>query len=138
MEQSRNHVITFTAELTAEQEDFTRRAITEVTGTVLQHHRSQSDTVELEHGDKLTESAVPSKARAEGRITVTGIVDQEEFMNSYDTHGRNWDNDHFDLTHNTLLSFGVPHDPEVKIIAVEGDSFLVQYSTDLIADEDGI
>lgn len=138
MGQPRKHVITFTAELDAEQDDFIRRAITEVTGTVLQHHRSQSNTTNLEPGEKLTEDAVPSKAREEGRVTVTGLVDQEEFMNSHDTHGRNWDYDHFDLAHNTLLSFGIPCAPEVKIIAVEGDSFLIQYSTELVTDEDDI
>lgn len=138
MEQSRSHVIAFSATLTAEQDDFIRRAITEVTGTILQHHRSQPDVVELEDGERLTEAAVPSKARAEGRVTVTGLVSQDEFMDAYDTHGRNWDNDHFDIVHDALLSFGHPYDPEVKIIAVEGNSFLVQYSTDLITDEYGI
>lgn len=136
MDQSRNHVLTFAAELTAEQENFILRAISEVTGTVIQHHRAQPDAINLEQGDKLTEAAVPSNARAEGRFTVTGIVDQEEFMNSHDTHGRNWDYDHFDLTHNTLLSFGIPRAPEVKIIAVEGDSFLIQYSTEVSTDEE--
>lgn len=135
MGQPRKHVIEFTADLTHEQEDFIRRAITEVTGTILHHHRSQPNTIDLDPGEELTEAQVPEKARAEGRVTVTGTVDQDEFMNSYDTYGRTWGNDHFDMAHHSFLAFGVPHAPEVKVIGVEGDSFLIQYSTELVNTE---
>lgn len=37
-----------------------------------------------------------------------------------------------DLVHSAVFDFGVPHDCETELLIVQGDDFIVSYTTDIL------
>lgn len=69
-----------------------------------------------------------------GYLTIVTTVDQDEFMNQR-AYGRTTigaDDEH-DFVHNTVFSFGLPHDATTQILAVSGNDFVVSYTTNISA-----
>lgn len=67
-----------------------------------------------------------------GRISLRVRIDQDQYLAGHAMFlsGSGGD-DHFDTLHHEALSFGIPTDPDATIVSVDGNDFLVDYSTDL-------
>lgn len=88
----------------------------------------------VEQGSK-TEITAPlsrdealARADEDGYVTVRVSVPQEAYMVNYAG------GEHVDVCHEIAFAFGVPYAAEAKIVAVDGDNFIVDYTT-MIAED---
>lgn len=66
-----------------------------------------------------------------GHLTVRVRIDQEAYLSGHARFLADSDTNHWDLLHDKAFSFGLPCDCEDTIVAVDGDDFFVDYTTDL-------
>ena len=67
-----------------------------------------------------------------GFATLRVRIGKEEFLDGYaEFLSATGDQDHFDALHDLAYSFGMPYDASAEIVSVDGDDFLVDYTTDI-------
>lgn len=78
----------------------------------------------------------PVDARAlldtDGNVTLVVRIDQEHYLEGHAMYlsGSGGD-DHFNYLHDEVFSFGQPYDPSAEIVGIDGDDFLVEYTTNI-------
>ena len=70
--------------------------------------------------------------RLDGDITVVLTVSQDDMRAAVLASAKNLDYDEHDLLHDAAFSFGLPHDSRATILAVSGDDFIVEYTTNIL------
>lgn len=65
----------------------------------------------------------------DGYLTVVLAVDQTSYLEYHAYATTAGADTHEDLVHHAVFDFGVPHDCETRLLAVQGDDFIVSYTT---------
>lgn len=89
----------------------------------------ESDPLPL--GRDQVRAVLTDNPRLTGDITVVLPVSQENMRAAVLASAKNLDYDEHDLVHDAAFSFGIPHDSHVTILAVSGEDFIVEYTTDI-------
>lgn len=64
-------------------------------------------------------------------LTVIAMVSQQQYLRAYARFITADEEDHYDLLHQKIYGFGMPYDAETRILAVQGNDFVVSYTTDI-------
>lgn len=89
----------------------------------------ESDPLPL--GRDQVRAILADNPRLTGDITVVLPVSQESMRAAVLDSARDPNYDEHDLVHDAAFSFGLPHDSRVTILAVSGEDFIVEYTTDI-------
>lgn len=65
----------------------------------------------------------------DGQITVVVAVNKDEYFEAVSKAATEGADTHEDLVHGELFDFGLPYDCTTKVLAVQGDDFIVSYTT---------
>jgi len=64
-----------------------------------------------------------------GYLTVVLAIDKDSYLEHHAYSSTEGADTHEDLVHSAVFDFGLPHDSTTEILAVQGDDFIVSYTT---------
>src|SRR5699024_4405670 len=89
----------------------------------------ESDPLPL--GPDQVRAVLETDPRLTGDITVVLTVSQDDMRAAVLASAKNLEYDEHDLLHDAAFSFGLPHDSRATILAVSGEDFIVEYTTNI-------
>jgi len=77
----------------------------------------------------MSEDEAATLMNEEGYLTAVFVIDKNEFLKYHGYSSTDGADTHEDLAHTAVFDFGEPYDCWTEILAVQGDGFVISYTT---------